>query len=57
MARRSAERDTARAEYIERRSRGEEVNLAELADRLGVKRQTLRKIGRASCRERVYREV
>lgn len=42
MARRSAERDTARAEYIERRSRGEEVNLAELADRLGVKRQTLR---------------
>ena len=42
MARRSVERDTARAEYIERRSRGEEVNLAELADRLGVKRQTLR---------------
>lgn len=42
MARRSAERDTARAEYIERRSRGEEVNLAKLADRLGVKRQTLR---------------
>lgn len=42
MARRSAERDTAKAEYIERRSRGEEVNLAELADRLGVKRQTLR---------------
>lgn len=42
MARRSAERDTARAEYIERRSRGEEVNLTELADRLGVKRQTLR---------------
>lgn len=42
MARRSAEHDTARAEYIERRSRGEEVNLAELADRLGVKRQTLR---------------
>jgi len=42
VARRSAERDTARAEYIERRSRGEEVNLAELADRLGVKRQTLR---------------
>ena len=42
MARRSAERDAARAEYIERRSRGEEVNLAELADRLGVKRQTLR---------------
>ena len=42
MARRSAERDTARAEYIERWSRGEEVNLAELADRLGVKRQTLR---------------
>lgn len=42
MARRLAERETARAEYIERRSRGEEVNLAELADRLGVKRQTLR---------------
>lgn len=42
MARRSAEHDAARAEYIERRSRGEEVNLAELADRLGVKRQTLR---------------
>ena len=42
MARRSAERDTARTEYIERRSRGEEVNLAEMADRLGVKRQTLR---------------
>lgn len=42
MARRSAKCDTARAEYIERRSRGEKVNLAELADRLGVNRQTLR---------------
>lgn len=42
MARRSAERDTARAEYIERRSRGEKVNLTELAAQLGVSYQTLR---------------
>lgn len=34
--------DTARAEYIKRRTIGEKVNLKELAERLGVKYQTLR---------------
>ena len=42
MPKRSEKRDTAKAEYVERRSRGEEVNLRELADRLGVNYKTLR---------------
>lgn len=42
MPKRSEKRDTAKAEYVERRSKGEEVNLRELAERLGVKHQTLR---------------
>ncbi len=39
---RSGMRDTAKAEYVARRSRGEEVNLRELADELGVNYKTLR---------------
>ncbi len=42
MPKRSSERDTAKAEYITRRSRGEKVNLRELAEVLGVSYQTLR---------------
>lgn len=42
MAERDNVWDTAKAEYIERRANGEKVNLKELAQRLGVKYQTLR---------------
>ncbi len=42
MPKRSEKRDTAKAEYVERRSRGEKVNLREFADRLGVNYKTLR---------------
>ncbi len=42
MAERADVWETARAEYIERRAKGEKVNLKELAERLGVKHQTLR---------------
>lgn len=42
MPRRSEKRDTAKAEYVARRSRGEEVNLRKLADALGVNYKTLR---------------
>lgn len=42
MPKRSEKRDTAKAEYVARRSRGEEVNLRELAERMGVNYKTLR---------------
>ena len=42
MPKRSEKRGAAKAEYIARRSRGEEVNLRELAEALGAKYQTLR---------------
>jgi hypothetical protein len=42
MPKRSEKRDTAKAEYVARRSRGEEVNLRELAEGLGVNYKTLR---------------
>lgn len=42
MPKRSDKRDTAKAEYIARRARGETVNLRELAGELGVTYQTLR---------------
>lgn len=42
MPKRSEKRDTAKAEYIARRSKGETVNLRELAERQGVKYQLLR---------------
>ncbi len=42
MPKRSSERDTAKAEYIAPKSRGEKVNLRELAEKLGVTYQTLR---------------
>lgn len=42
MPKRSDKRDTAKAEYIAGRSKGEKVNLRELAERLGVSYQTLR---------------
>ena len=42
MPKRSEKRDTAKAEYVERRNRGEKVNLRELADKLGVVYKTLR---------------
>lgn len=42
MPKRSEKRDTAKAEYVARRSRGEEVSLRELAGELGVGYQTLR---------------
>ena len=42
MPKRSEKRDTARAEYIARRSRGEDVNLRELAEQMGVNYKTLR---------------
>ena len=41
MPRRSEKRDTAKAEYVKRRSRGEKINLREFADELGVKYNTL----------------
>ncbi len=43
MAKRSDKRDTAKAEYIARKSRGQSVNLRQLADELEVNYQTLRK--------------
>lgn len=42
MPKRSEKRDTAKAEYIARKSRGEKVNLRELAEQQGVTYQTLR---------------
>lgn len=42
MPKRSEKRDTAKAEYIARKSRGEEVSLRELAEELGASYQTLR---------------
>ncbi len=42
MPKRSEKRDTAKAEYAERRSRGEKVNLREFADKLDVNYKTLR---------------
>lgn len=42
MPKRSEKRDTAKAEYVERRNRGEKVNLREFADKLGVVYKTLR---------------
>lgn len=42
MPKRSKERDTAKAEYVDRRGRGEEVNLRELAEQMGVNYKTLR---------------
>ena len=42
MPKRSARRDTAKAEYIARRSRGEKVNLRDLAEELGISYQSLR---------------
>ena len=42
MAKRSEKRDTAKAEYIARKSKGQEVNLRELAAELGAPYQTLR---------------
>lgn len=42
MQKRSDKRDTAKAEYVERRSRGEKVNLRKFAEGLGVNYKTLR---------------
>lgn len=42
MPKRSEKRDAAKAEYVARRSRGEKVDLRELAEGLGVNYQTLR---------------
>ena len=42
MPKRSEKRDTAKAEYVARRGRGEEVNLRELAEQMGVNYKTLR---------------
>jgi len=42
MPKRSEKRDTAKAVYVERRSRGEKINLQEFADELGVSRNTLK---------------
>lgn len=42
MPKRSEQRDTAKAEYVERRSKGEKVNLREFAEGLGVNYKTLR---------------
>lgn len=42
MPKRSEKRDTAKAEYIARKSRGEEVSLRELAQELGASYQTIR---------------
>ena len=42
MPKRSEKRDTAKAEYVARRTRGEEVSLRELAEELGASYQTVR---------------
>lgn len=42
MPKRSDKRDTAKAEYVARRAKGEKVNLRDLAEELGVTYQTLR---------------
>lgn len=42
MPKRSEKRDAAKAEYLARKVRGEQVDLRQLADSLGVKYQTLR---------------
>lgn len=46
MARRSDERDAARAEYIARMEKDGEVNLRQLADDLHLKYDTVRPAGR-----------
>lgn len=42
MPKRSEKRDTAKAEYVARKSRGEKVSLRELAQELGASYQTIR---------------
>ena len=42
MPKRSEKRDTAKAEYIAKKKKGEEVSLRELAQEQGVSYQTLR---------------
>lgn len=42
MPKRSEKRDTAKAEYVARKARGEKVSLRELAQELGVSYQTMR---------------
>lgn len=42
MPKRSEKRDAAKAEYLARKVRGEQIDLRQLADSLGVKYQTLR---------------
>ena len=42
MPKRSEKRDTAKAEYIDKKKKGEEVSLRALAGELGVSYQTLR---------------
>ena len=42
MPKRSEKRDTAKAEYIAKKKKGEEVSLRALAGELGVSYQTLR---------------
>ena len=42
MPKRSEKRDTAKAEYVARKSRGEEVSLRELAQEMGASYQSLR---------------
>ena len=42
MPKRSEKRDTAKAEYIAKKEKGEEVSLRALAGELGVSYQTLR---------------
>ena len=42
MPKRSSERDTAKAEYIARKSKGEKVNLRELAESMGVAYSSVR---------------
>ena len=43
MPKRSEKRDTAKAEYIARKSKGEKINLRELAGRMGIAYRTLLK--------------
>ena len=54
MAERADVWEQAKREYIDRRARGEKVNLRELAERLGVKHQTMRN---RKSRERWDEEV
>ena len=57
MPKRSEKRDTAKAEYIARKARGEEVSLRELAKEQGVGYQTLRnwKAGRGAAQKKAGR--